>query len=538
MSDRTPATAGARRIRLLLLLLLATTLLLIAGLLGIFLSLEYRRAIARAEATTRDLTLVLEQYAIRTFENGDQVAARIADEVLAAGGVAGIRPPVLYQLLARLSANMAGDYLMVVDRTGMPVAISDRREVPATSLADRAWFQAHLHGAEQHVGAALFSRITGEVLYTYSRRLIAPDGRFDGVVQVSFRQRFFSTTGLGMRQQRDAVFSLLGPTGAIIARSNLAPADVDRTMAASPIFTTYATQSSGTFRATSAFDGQEKITSFRRLERWPVVAVTSLPVTTALASWYGSLWWSGAIALPALCSLVLLIFLLLRASAAEARTRDALNRALADKEVLFREVHHRVKNNLQVTSSLVQLQSAKFSDPAVRAAFEETAERLRAIGLVHETLYGSNQAAEVDLPSYLTRLARGLADTYGAGERGIRLQFRLQPGSSIDLERAVPVALIVTEVLSNAMKHAFRPGDAGTVTIAVSQDHTGHRVEICDDGRGMPATPQRDGSIGMKLIQALTRQLYADSGFTTPPAGHGTCFHMQIPPLSPLPPGA
>ncbi|WP_162306020.1 sensor histidine kinase [Oleisolibacter albus] len=537
MSDRTPATAGARRIRLLLLLLLATTLLLIAGLLGIFLSLEYRRAIARAEATTRDLTLVLEQFAIRTFENGDQVAARIADEILAAGGVSGIRPPVLHQLLARLSANMAGDYLMVVDRTGMPVSISDRRDVPATSLADRAWFQAHLHGAEQHVGEALFSRITGEVLYTYSRRLIAPDGRFDGAVQVSFRQRFFSTAGIGLNQGRDTVFSLLGPAGGIIARSNLAPPDVDRTMAASPIFSAYATQSTGTFRAASIFDGREEITSFRRLERWPVVAVTSLPVTTALASWYGSLWWSGAIALPAFGSLVPLVFLLLRASATEARTRDALNRALADKEVLFREVHHRVKNNLQVTSSLVQLQSAKFSDPAVRAAFEETAERLRAIGLVHETLYGSNQAAEVDLPSYLTRLAQGLADTYAAGERGIKLQFRLNP-SSIDLERAVPVALIVTEVLSNAMKHAFRPGDGGSVTIAVSQDRTGHRVEICDDGRGMPADTQRDGSIGMKLIQALTRQLYADSGFTPPPAGHGTCFHMQIPPLSPLPPGA
>src|SRR5690606_27721111 len=132
------------------------------------------------------------------------------------------------------------------------------------------------------------------------------------------------------------------------------------------------------------------------------------------------------------------------------RERTAeLEAALADKEILFKEVHHRVKNNLQVICSLLNLQSNRFDEPAVRRAFEEAYNRVYSISLVHKALYDQNAAAQIDFASYLRDLCDNLSRLYGASARNIQIEVSAAE-STLDLNRAVPLALIVNEVISNA----------------------------------------------------------------------------------------
>jgi two-component sensor histidine kinase len=125
------------------------------------------------------------------------------------------------------------------------------------------------------------------------------------------------------------------------------------------------------------------------------------------------------------------------------------------------------------------------------------------MGLVHQTLYERNLAANVDLGVYFGRLAEALVGSYGSGRGGVTVQ--VDVAGSLDLDRAVPLGLLATEALSNALKHAFPDGRSGTITISLTHDETQWHFTVRDDGVGMPAQPTK--GIGLSLIRALTRQL-------------------------------
>ena len=187
---------------------------------------------------------------------------------------------------------------------------------------------------------------------------------------------------------------------------------------------------------------------------------------------------------------------------------NKLAQALEDREILFKEVHHRVKNNLQVICSLVRMQANRVADPAAKSALEDTYNRIFSIGLVHEVLYGDQEAAELDVAVYLNRLCAMLDRVYAASERGISLQ--VEATGSLDLVRSVPVGLLVNELLSNALKHAFPDGRGGTVRLCFSAGDA-YELMVSDDGVGMPANAeeQRTGSLGLTIIRALVQQLGA-----------------------------
>src|SRR5918997_2071523 len=158
--------------------------------------------------------------------------------------------------------------------------------------------------------------------------------------------------------------------------------------------------------------------------RVPVTA--SIPVATALAAWTANLYWSTAIMALVLIAFGWLTGIGVRLSGRMEETQrqlqqanESLGQALADKVVLLQEIHHRVKNNLQVTSSLLQMQSRRFTDPSVKSAFQETQDRLRSIGLIHDILYRKDAGRTIDLQDYLERLITELSATYGASARGI-----------------------------------------------------------------------------------------------------------------------
>lgn len=181
--------------------------------------------------------------------------------------------------------------------------------------------------------------------------------------------------------------------------------------------------------------------------------------------------------------------------------------ALAEKEVLLKEIYHRVKNNLQVVASLLTMQGRDAPTPVVQAMFEDSAARVLAMSQVHEQLYQSDDLASIDFGHYLGQLVQRLDRQYA--RQGVRLEAQLQK-VVLGIETAIPSALIVNELVANAVKHAFPDGRAGRVRIGlVAEVEAGVRLTVEDDGVGLPAAfePQAQGSLGWRLVAGLVNQL-------------------------------
>jgi two-component sensor histidine kinase len=188
------------------------------------------------------------------------------------------------------------------------------------------------------------------------------------------------------------------------------------------------------------------------------------------------------------------------------RTAD-LRALVGEKELLLREVHHRVKNNLQIISSLLSLQASQSRDPRIVAMLRESQGRVRAIATIHEKLQQSGSVARVDLAEYIRGVASQLFSSYGGAGR-ILLLMDIEP-LELALDTAIPCGLIVNELVSNALKHAFEDGRHGEIRIEMGRMEDGRlRLLVADNGIGLPEPGLvREGSLGLELVKALAEQL-------------------------------
>ena len=191
------------------------------------------------------------------------------------------------------------------------------------------------------------------------------------------------------------------------------------------------------------------------------------------------------------------------------QTEDALQTALREKEILLREIHHRVKNNMQVISSLFNLQAGQITAENARRVLKEGQLRIRSMALVHEKLYQSRDLSKVDFADYLRSLAALLFHFYRVEAGRIRLETHLEP-VYLSVNSAVPSGLLVNELVSNSLKHAFPADRKGTVEIGLRKDEDG-RVElrVADDGVGLPGSLdfRRTESLGLQIVNLLADQL-------------------------------
>jgi two-component sensor histidine kinase len=186
-----------------------------------------------------------------------------------------------------------------------------------------------------------------------------------------------------------------------------------------------------------------------------------------------------------------------------------LRQSLAEKESLLKEIHHRVKNNLQIVSSLLYLQEDYMTDPKGVEILRESQNRVKSMALIHEQLYGTADLAKIDFGRYIQGLTTNLFDAYGIDPGRIRLNVRTDD-IALGVDMAVPCGLIINELVSNALKHAFLPDAVGTIEIII-RNVNADRVEIvvADDGiglAGLPADADKQ-SLGLRLIDTLTNQL-------------------------------
>lgn len=189
-------------------------------------------------------------------------------------------------------------------------------------------------------------------------------------------------------------------------------------------------------------------------------------------------------------------------------TQARLEDSIAEKEVLLREVHHRVKNNMQVISSLINLQHGHAGEKSVDDLLMDSQNRIRSMALIHDMLYQSETFSEIDLEPYLRSLAVTLFDAYNVGHRGVTMHFATR-SVMVDLDRAIPCGLMTNEIVSNSLKYAFDAG--GTISVSLRKRNRSVVLEIRDDGCGLPEDvgPGRGASLGMQLIATLADQLQA-----------------------------
>ncbi|HXB73678.1 MAG TPA: sensor histidine kinase [Candidatus Acidoferrales bacterium] len=220
-----------------------------------------------------------------------------------------------------------------------------------------------------------------------------------------------------------------------------------------------------------------------------------------------------------------------RLEAAQAeliRSRKEVQSSLREKEVLLQEVHHRVKNNLQVISSLINMQVRRLRDVSSRDALEECQNRVQAIALIHEKLYQSGDYARVPFSDYARSLAANIFHATGISPENTELSIEFET-LSLPVDKAIPCGLILNELITNSLKHAFPNGRPGTVRVQLRATGDGEiELLVGDDGVGMDTgfNIATSNSLGMQLVQTLVEQLEGQLDILHE---GGTAFRIKFP---------
>jgi two-component sensor histidine kinase/ActR/RegA family two-component response regulator len=215
-------------------------------------------------------------------------------------------------------------------------------------------------------------------------------------------------------------------------------------------------------------------------------------------------------------------------NAMRQRTEQQLQVLLKEKEVLLKEMHHRVKNNLQIIASLLRLQADAVNDPHVQKIFKDSQHRINTMVLIHETLYQAGDVAHIEFAAYIRSLVTQLLEASGSRAERIALHIEAE-AVSLELTTAIPCGLLLNELVTNCLKHAFPYEQAGEIRVALQRGEDRHvRLRVSDTGVGFPAGLdfRATDSLGLQLVCLLTEQL---QGTLTLDRRSGTHWTLTFP---------
>lgn len=209
---------------------------------------------------------------------------------------------------------------------------------------------------------------------------------------------------------------------------------------------------------------------------------------------------------------------------------EQINASLKEKELMLREIHHRVKNNLQIISSLLNLQSLNTKDPETAEHLRISMNRVRTMAMIHEKLYGSKELSHIEFAEYVKQLAIHIFISYGVKPNTIKINVKAKD-VFLDIDTAVPCGLLVNEIISNSLKHAFPCREKGLIEVELYVDKDNfYNLFISDDGIGIPQNlnPDNHDSLGLRLINTLAKQLGSEMNVN---CSNGTKYYFRFPPL-------
>ncbi|MCF6308376.1 MAG: tetratricopeptide repeat protein [Flavobacteriaceae bacterium] len=193
------------------------------------------------------------------------------------------------------------------------------------------------------------------------------------------------------------------------------------------------------------------------------------------------------------------------------KKKQQINKALNEKEILLKEVHHRVKNNLQVISSLLEIQQRNITNRETKQLFQESINRVRTMSLIHQNLYQKNNIGLIDIETYLQDLVINLVKNYNVEETEIKIETHIE-NIELDLDKVISVGLIINELISNILKYAFINKEEGIININLVTDTTNIKIQVEDNGVGLPKdfSIGQSKSLGYKLVKAFTQKLMGE----------------------------
>ena len=218
------------------------------------------------------------------------------------------------------------------------------------------------------------------------------------------------------------------------------------------------------------------------------------------------------------------VYFLIKLLRTDRKQKEIIQQSLEEKEVLIKEIHHRVKNNLQIISSLLSIQSMQISDESARDAVTDSKNRVKSMSLIHQNLTPQGEVMIINAQEYMTNLVHTLVEAYHAGENKIALNLQVED-IDVDVETMIPLGLILNELITNTMKYAF-PEGIGSIDVSFSTSDERAKLTVSDSGIGLPEDFSTNHSLGFTLIQDFSRKL---DGHLDIVSGAGTTISLDFP---------
>jgi two-component system, sensor histidine kinase PdtaS len=493
------------------MVLVVLFILALIGLAALMVWQNYAAALAAGEARARSSAHVVAAHIEWMVQAGDQALHRI-DASVATGALAA-SPETTARIAAAVGDLPPGFHYAVYDATGRVIA-SSRAALVGTDIGQRDYFLKLRQGAPLVITTRLKEPTDGEMVFLVARPILR-GGSFAGAGAIAIptarMNEFWTSIGLGPH----STISLIREDGALITRHPELDRPID--LSATPLFAALKAAPAGVYHSElSPADGRARIVGFRKIDRWPLIAAAGIDRDEALDLFWVLVRSEITLGLPIIALLIVCVLWIVRLVYAYGQRNDALEAAVERNRVLFREIHHRVKNNLQAVNSLIRL------SPLPRGLRDEMARRIAAMVAVHEHIYRSDQFDRVEIAPYAERL---IQEIVGSHQANVAITTNLAP-VSVSRDAALPIGMILNETVSNAFKYAFGPDREGWLSVELRREGDN---DIClvvrDNGPGFdPATTEK--GMGSKLIDGFVGQLGGHYSFSN---DGGTVFSMTFP---------
>lgn len=389
----------------------------------------------------------------------------------------------------------------VVDAQGRTVFATDPGAT-AIDIRDRSYFNEPAEGADWYLSELMISRINNEQIFVFSKRL-ERNREFAGVAVLSFDVRMMRDTWAALDLDENSAVALVRGDGKLIAHYPFAEGPLD--LSGSELFTTHLERSgSGSYETTSPVDGIEQLVGYQTVPGANMIALTAIDLDGALSQSRRIILTMLFLALPAMLALLLALWAIASLIRRDQVTKKELLATIDHNQMLVRDTHHRVKNNLQAIMSMVRMHALP---PDLKMDLQA---RISAMSAVHEHLYRLDRFAEVDA----SRLVPDIVDSLVAGGNDdVKVEYDIDK-LIIDHDHATSLALVVSELVTNSLKYAFPHGRGGSIWIAMKcREEDGVSLSVVDDGVGFEQGEVEEG-LGTRLIRAMLRPLGGEAHYT------------------------
>ncbi len=500
---------------------------------------QYHQAGRQAYDHVRYTLGLLHEHAQRVFEIYDLAMDRVADRI---EGLSWeeihVREPALHRVLNQVASGIEQvGSLFIVDPSGHLAVSAMTMPAPRLDATDRDYFRAHV--AQDHgtfIDRAVVSRISGRVIFNVSRRRSNADGSFNGIIALASEQdywtRFYSTLDSNLAPS----VNLVRAEGDTLVR--FPRVEFGRARPSEQFMQLIQEKDEHYYEVASRADGARRIVGYRKLAHYPVYVVYTVSKDAVLAGWRSEALMIGTAAAGVMAVLLMITFFLRQRMRSEwrlqaalsdanrnleanvARRTDELLRALAEKEVLLREVHHRVKNNLQMIASMVRI-VGRSQPPDTQPVLDDVTRRIVAVGQVYDQIHKADDLARLQLGAYLQSVCDQLANAFG--RKGVVLRTQLE-AIMVDIDTALPAGLIAQELVSNAFKHGLSADGRGEISVKLERRGDLAVLTVRDSGTGLRALSSTQGT-GLKLVERLATQIDGVLKVKDRPAG-GAQFRL------------